>query len=364
MFGLSPVGLVVLVLLALVIIGPKTLPAAVEGTWLAITNLRRQQRSEAPLSMDDARLIWKAERSPISQLVGVLNAVVEHLEEMRGRVLKVMLALAIGTSICLIFYNQIYALLLKPIQGLYVPPAPGDPKSNPTYIILNQTEVITATLSLGTVTGTEKLPPVQAQMTIPKGTTLSVDLPTQPQRIRPVFTTPTEMFTTTFKVCIMGGFALALPVILYQVIAFVWPALIYESERRWVYIIIPMASIFFVSGLLFSYFFLLPFALNYLLTFGKGIAVAMPSIGTYISFVTTLMFGIGVVFETPLFVFFLAKLHIVSYQKMKSLWKFAFLISFLVGAIITPTPDPINQALVAIPIFLLYLLGLVLARFA
>jgi sec-independent protein translocase protein TatC len=364
MFGLSPVGLVIMVLLALVIIGPKTLPAAVEGTWLAITNLRRQQRSEEPLSMDEARLIWKAERSPIYQLVEVLNAVVEHLEEMRGRIIKIMIAMGMGTVICLLFYNQLYVLLLKPIQNLYVPPEPGDPKSNPTYIILNQTEVITATLSLGTVTGTETLPSVQAQMTIPKGTTLSVDLPTQPQRIRPIFTTPTEMFTTTFKICVLGGFSLALPIVLYQVIAFVWPALIYERERRWVFIIIPLASVFFIVGILFCYFFLLPFALNYLLTFGKGIAVAMPNIGTYIGFVTTLMFWIGVVFETPLFVFFLAKLHIVSYQKLKSFWKYAFLIAFIVGAVITPTPDPFNQTLVALPIFLLYLLGLVFARFA
>jgi sec-independent protein translocase protein TatC len=363
-FGLSPVGLVILALLALVIIGPKTLPAAVEGTWLAITNLRRQQRGEEPLSMDDARLAWRAERSPMYQLVDVLNAVVEHLEEMRGRIIKAVIALAIGTAICLAFYGQIYSLLLKPISNLYVPPAPGEPTSNPTYIILNRTEVITATLALGEVTSTERLPPVQAEITIPKGTTLSIDLPAQPQRIRPVFTTPTEMFVTTFKVCILGGFALALPVVLYQVIAFVWPALIYENERRWMFIIIPLASVFFVTGILFSYFFLLPFALKYLLTFGQGIAVALPAIGTYIGFVTTLMFWIGVVFETPLFVFFLAKLHVVSYQRLRSFWKFAFLIAFVVGAVITPTPDPFNQTLVALPIFLLYILGLFFARFA
>jgi len=361
MFGLSPLMLVLLIGLAFVIIGPKMLPASIEGLWLALSNLQRQQRGEQLLSMDEARVIWKASGSVVFQLVQVLNAVVEHLEEMRSRIIAIVIALALGTIICLVFYTQIYEFMLKPINNLTIPNSPGTPETTKTTLVLDTDQVFSVTLNIpqaGVPTT------VTTNLTLPKGTSLAVSEPTEEQRIRPVFLQPTEMFITTFKVCLLGGVALALPVIVFQIIAFIWPALIYEHERRWVYVIVPFASVFFVGGMLFSYFFLIPFALKYLLTFGGGIAVAMPSIGSIISFETTLMFWIGVVFETPLLVFFLAKLKIVSYPRLKSMWKVAFLVAFVVGAVITPTPDPINQAIVAVPIFLLYLLGVLLARFA
>lgn len=363
MFGLSPVMLFVLVGLVLIILGPKLLPASVESIFLLITNLQRSQRNEPQLSIEEARLGWKASRSVVYQVVEVLNAVVEHLEEMRSRILHVVIALAIGTVLCLVFYNQIYVLLLKPISGLTMPLAPDEPIVTTTIYTLHQDQVFTTTINLPAATGTATTP-ITTQVTLPKGLSLSLDQPTVGQRVRPVFLQPTEMFITTFKVCLLGGVTLGLPVIIYEVIAFIWPALIYEQERRWVYLIVPFASVFFAGGVLFCYFFLLPFALKYLLTFGGGIAVAMPSIGSIISFITNLMFWMGVVFETPLVVFFLAKLKIVSYQKLKSFWKYAVLVAFIVGAVITPTPDPFNQALVAVPIFLLYLLGVLLARFA
>jgi sec-independent protein translocase protein TatC len=364
MFGLSPLGIFFIAILVLVIVGPRMLPASIEGVWLAITNLQRSQRNEEPLTLEQARVVWKANHSALFQLVEVLNAVVEHLEEMRSRIIHIIIALSLGTIICLAFYNQIYALLLKPINNLTVPPSPGEPTSNPTVLVLNKSEVISATITLPGSTASSGETQVPAQIVLPKGTQLSVDLPTQPQRIRPIFLQPTEMFVTTFKVSLLGGVTLALPIIIYEVIAFVWPALIYEHERRWVYMVVPFSSVFFVGGVLFCYFFLLPFALRYLLTFAGGIAVAMPSIGSYISFTTNLMFWIGMVFQTPLVVFFLAKLHIVSYQRLKGMWKYAVLVAFVVGAVITPTPDPFNQTIVAVPIFLLYLLGVLLARFA
>ena len=363
MFGLSPLMLFLMVGLALIILGPKLLPASVEGVWLMITNLQRSQRNEPQLSLEEARIGWKASHSMIFQLVEVLNAVVEHLEEMRSRILHILLALAIGTIICLVFYNQIYVLLLKPISGLTMPLSPDEPKVTTTVYTLHQDQVITTTLNLPSATSSATIT-ATTQFTLPKGLILSLDQPTLGQRVRPVFLEPTEMFITTFKVCVLGGVALGLPVIIYEVIAFIWPALIYEKERRWVYLIVPSASVFFVSGVLFCYFFLLHFALRYLLTFGGGIAVAMPSIGSIISFITNLMFWIGIVFQTPLVVFFLAKFKVVSYNKLKSFWKYAFLIAYILGAVITPTPDPFNQSLVAIPIFLLYLLGVLFARFA
>jgi sec-independent protein translocase protein TatC len=363
MFGLSPLMLVALLVFALLILGPRILPASVEGVWLALTNLQRSQRNEGPLSLDEARKIWKANGSIINQIVEVLYAVVEHLEELRSRLFKILITMAIGTLICYAFYNQIYAFLLKPIQGLTIPLAPGQSKITSSVFTLNQPQVVTGTVVIPGVAGTAPLT-TTTQIVLPKGITLSVDMPTQQQPIRPVFLRPTEMFMTTFKIAILGGIALALPVIIYQVIAFIWPALIYENERRWVFLIVPFASVFFVTGMLFCYYFLLPFALKYLLSFGGGIAAPLPALSDLISFITNLMFWVGMVFETPLVVFFLAKFHIVSYQKLKSFWKYAFLVAAIVGAIITPTPDPFNMMLVAVPIFLLYLIGVFLARFA
>jgi sec-independent protein translocase protein TatC len=363
MFGLSPLGLFFMLILALIMIGPRMLPAAVESLWLAITNLQRQQRNEEQLTLEQARLVWQANRSVVHQLVGVLNAVVEHLEEMRGRIVKVLFALTLGTALCFAFYNQIYTLLLKPIAGLKVPPMPGQVETTDTVLTLNQPVTAQGVVVLPGAPGTPALT-TTVQITLTQGMTLPVTMPTQQEYVRPVFLKPTEMFMTTFKVAILGGVALSLPVIIYQVIAFIWPALIYQNEKRWVFIVAPSASLFFISGVLFAYFFMLPFALRYLLTFGGGIAVALPSIGEYIGFTTNLMFWIGVVFETPLVVFFLAKLKVVNFQQLKSMWKVAFLIAFVIGALITPTPDPINQAMVSLPIFLLYLLGLLFARFA
>jgi len=360
MFGLSPLGLFFLIIVALIVVGPRLLPDGIEALWLAVENLRRSQRQEGPLELEEARRIWKQNNASLFNGIEMLRMVVEHLEELRSRTFHSVMALVVGTVICIAFYNQIYAVLLRPISGLTVPPAPGEPKTNPSVLVLNTTQTLTATVNLGnTVSG-----PVSATITLPAGTRLSVDIPREPERIRPVFLKPTEMFITTFKVAILGGLALALPFILYEVLAFIWPALEYPHEKRMVYALLPFASVFFVGGVLFCYFFMLPFALRYLLTFGGGVAQALPAISDLISFMVNLMFFVGLSFETPLAVFFLAKAKIVSYQRLRSMWKYAFLFAFVVGAIITPTPDPINQAIVSIPIFLLYLLGVILARFA
>ena len=116
------------------------------------------------------------------------------------------------------------------------------------------------------------------QILLPKGIILSLDQPTQRRAGAPGVPAADRDVHDDVQGRLLGGVTLALPVIIYQVIAFIWPALIYENERRWVYLIVPSASVFFVSGMLFCYFFLLPFALKYLLTFGGGIAVAMPSL--------------------------------------------------------------------------------------
>src|SRR4029079_9308929 len=136
------------------------------------------------------------------------------------------------------------------------------------------------------------------------------------------------------------------------------------NEKKYVFILMPAIAVFFVGRVVFAYFLMLPFATNFLFTFGSDIAQPLPSINDYISFVVSVLFLVGLTFETTLVVFFLAKLHIVNVPKLKSYRRFAIVSAFTIAALVTPTPDPINQGIVAIPIILLYELGIFLARFA
>ncbi len=182
-----------------------------------------------------------------------------------------------------------------------------------------------------------------------------------PAGIKPIFLRPTEMFVTYFKVAMIGGAALAMPIIVYQVIRFVVPGL-KPNEKKYLFFVIPGATLLFVFGLVFCFEVLLPFALRYLLTFGGDIAQAQISIEEYVSFVTTLMLWMGLAFETPLIIVFLTKLGVVTYRQLRQYRKYAFLVSFVAAAVITPTPDPVNQGMVAVPLYLLFEIGLLFAR--
>ncbi len=181
--------------------------------------------------------------------------------------------------------------------------------------------------------------------------------------LQPIFLRPTEMFITYMKVALLSGLALAMPVLIYQLVRFMLPGL-KPNERKYLYIIVPGASVSFVIGLTFAYFAILPFGIKYLLTFGGDIARAQWTIGEYISFVTTLLLGVGAVFETPLIMFFLAKIGIVNAQMLSRYRRYAIVAIAVIAAVITPTPDPFNMTLVMVPLFLLYEIGVILARIA
>jgi sec-independent protein translocase protein TatC len=184
-----------------------------------------------------------------------------------------------------------------------------------------------------------------------------------PAGIKPVFLRPTEMFITYFQVALLAGAALAMPVLVYQALQYIWPGL-QSGERRYLRIIVPGATFSFVVGVLFAYFLVLPFALHYLVSFGGNLVEAKWAIGEYISFVTTLLFWSGVIFETPLLMFFLARLGIVTPQFLSKNRKFAIIIIAIVAAVVTPTPDPFNMGLVMLPLLLMYEIGIVLAKVA
>jgi len=223
--------------------------------------------------------------------------IIEHLEELRTRLIRILIALAVGTALSFAFTSQIMRVLIAPAG------------------------------------------------------------------IKPIFLRPTEMFLTYFKVAMLAGVVLAMPAIVYELVKFAWPGL-QRSERTYLGIIVPAATLSFALGIMFTYFVLLPYALHYLVSFGGDLVQAQWAISEYITFVTTLLFWSGVVFETPLILFFLARLRVITPQFLSKNRKFAIVIIAVIAAVITPTPDPFNMGLVMVPLLLMYEIGILLARLA
>jgi sec-independent protein translocase protein TatC len=174
---------------------------------------------------------------------------------------------------------------------------------------------------------------------------------------------PGEAFFTYLQVSLLVGAALAMPMIIYQVLSFVTPAL-YDTEKKYLFIAVPGVTLSFAIGMVFCYWLMLPFAIAFLGGFGTDIFDQSWTGERYLDFVTTFLFWVGVTFELPIVMYFLTKLGVVTPQRLSSFRKYAFVLAFVIGAIITPTPDPVNQTVVSLPIYLLFEIGLLLARFA
>ena len=227
----------------------------------------------------------------------------EHLGELRRRVLICVVAVIAGSAVSFVFYEEIIRLL-----------------SLPAYDLRDS------------------------------------------QGINLVFIEITELLTTAVKVSFVAGFVLALPVILYHAIMFIAPGLT-RRERRCLYLFLPMALIAFASGVAFCYFVLIPPALRFLLGF-SDVAEPLIRISNFVNLMVRLLFWMGLAFETPLIMYMLAQLGIVSARQLSRFRRPWIVIAFILGAIITPTFDPVNQALVAGPLLVLYELGILLAKIA
>lgn len=221
----------------------------------------------------------------------------EHLNELRKRLFIALLALVVTTGISAAFAKQFIALLAQPIGGL--------------------------------------------------GKVQAIEV--------------TESISVFMRVALLSGVILAMPVIVYELLAFILPGL-KPGEKKWIYLAVPFASLLFLSGVLFAYFVMLPSAVPFLVDF-LGIE-ANVRISNYINFVTNLMFWIGISFETPLLMFILAKLHIVNAGMLSRHWRIAVVVIAILAAVVTPTVDPVNMSLLMLPLFILYLLSIFLAWLA
>jgi len=221
---------------------------------------------------------------------------VEHLLELRTRLVRATIALLITTVVSIAFTSKLIKLLIKPMSGRH-----------------------------------------------------------------PVALHPTETIIIYFKVALISGLVLAMPVIIYELLMFVMPGLT-PKERRVVKIVVPAASFLFLIGVLFAAFVMLPFAIKYLEGFLASTITPTYSIDKYISFVTTVMFWMGVVFETPLIIAFLAWAGVISPKQLSSGRRYAIVLIAIIAAVITPTPDPVNMTIVMVPLLLLYEIGVILAK--
>jgi sec-independent protein translocase protein TatC len=239
----------------------------------------------------------------------------EHLLELRTRLIISLVALTVTTGIAFVFYRTWFQIAVTPIVGRGNCAAVRD------------------------------------------GTAANVAIPTCLQAI-----TPTELIFAFFQLALVVGLIVAMPVIAYQVWAYVAPGLT-RKERRYVVAVIPGATVSFVVGVAFAYFALMPAALSFLLGFSDVVEIR-PTVASYISFVARLLIAIGVIFQLPLAMFFLSKVHLINPKMLGGIRRYVIVAAFIVSAVVTPTPDPLNQLLVAVPILVLYEVGVLLARLA
>ncbi len=181
------------------------------------------------------------------------------------------------------------------------------------------------------------------------------------QNINLIYIEMTEMIGTIMKVSLAAGIVLAMPYLVLQGILFISPALT-RREKKYVYLILPWVGLMFLGGVLFGYFVLIPPATRFLMNFGADIATPEIRVGNYIALITRLLLAIGFVFEMPVITTFLARLGIIKPGWLASRRRTAIIVFFIIAAMITPTFDPINQSLVALPMIVLYEMSIWLAR--
>lgn len=221
----------------------------------------------------------------------------QHLDELRKRLLYSVIALFLGVLISTIFAKDLLELIAEPIGGL------------------------------------ENLLSIQV------GENLSV----------------------YFRLTLLSGFIISLPVIIVQIYRFVSPGL-EKKEKRWLFAVIPIGTLLFLAGATFAYFVMLPTAIPFLVEFPGPDVV--PKWKDYVSFVTNILFWIGISFEAPLLMFILTKLGIINTKMLIKHWQYALIIIAVIAAVVTPTADPINMAILMAPLIALYILGILFSAIA
>src|SRR4030043_477536 len=175
-----------------------------------------------------------------------------------------------------------------------------------------------------------------------------------------IFTSVAEAFFTYMKVAFIAGLILASPFVLYQIWAFVAPGL-YQKEKKYAIPFVLGGSLFFAIGVLFAYFVTIPIGFKFLLGYATDFIKPMPSMKEYLSFSIKFLLAFGLVFEFPVVLVLLARIGVVDAKMLARQRKYAYLVIFILAAIITP-PDFISQVLMALPLIGLYELSILLSK--
>jgi sec-independent protein translocase protein TatC len=176
-----------------------------------------------------------------------------------------------------------------------------------------------------------------------------------------VFLEPAEAFWMHIKVSMIAGAIVSIPIILMQIWLFIAPGL-KQTERKYILPFIIAGTGLFLVGATFCFMIILPFAMGFLLTYKTASLTPMLSVGAYMDFVLKFILAFGAIFELPIVMVVLAAMGIISPNKLAKSRKYAFVIAFIVAAFLTPTPDAFNQTLMAVPIILLYEIGILASR--
>jgi sec-independent protein translocase protein TatC len=190
---------------------------------------------------------------------------------------------------------------------------------------------------------------------------LTAPLTNNVKNVQLIFVSPGEAFMSTLQTALITGLILALPVILNRIYWFVAPGLT-SQEKRFSFPVLIVSYFLFLVGVVFAYFILLPFGVKFLVEFAPENIHPMISIGNYISFSSSLILGTGLIFELPMILLFLAFIRIINAGILIRNRKYAFLVSFIIGAIITPSIDMITQTLLAGALYILYELSIIMIR--
>jgi len=185
-------------------------------------------------------------------------------------------------------------------------------------------------------------------------------LPLQEMDLKLVIMTPFEGFMAKFKAASFAGLIAALPIILWEVWRFVLPAL-KTKEKIYLLVIVPISLVFFISGMAFSYYYVLGVALNFLImTAGSGF-IPMLGASKYLGFVISMLLPFGVVFQLPLASLFLTRIGLITHKTMSQKRKYAIVLIFVMAAVLTPTPDIVTQSIMALPMILLYEISIIIS---
>ncbi len=252
----------------------------------------------------------------------------EHLDELRRRLIRALVAFTVTFLVCFAFSEQIYAFLAQPIHTAL--------------------EELAAKKYAKEIAAWEQLP--------------EDERPDKPEPSPPpelVFLGVTDPFILYIKVAALAGVFLGSPLILYQLWAFVAPGL-YKREKRLAIPFIFFGSLLFLAGGAFGYYVAFPFAVEFLLGVGEQFQPTI-TITSYLSFLMTVILGLGVMFEMPTLIFLLSRLGVVTPRFLLRHFRWAVLIIFVIAAIITPTPDVVNLCIFAVPTLGLYLVGVAVA---